>query len=122
MLVGHRVADVVVLLCNGFDLEMVRNISILLSERLSSMSGVEKEGKSLEIIYQPYGFDLEHHDVCVRVAFATKDPSEIGLVGTDNVSKSLAHLLQSSFMFSCLPKNVLYWTVLFKLLYISEIT
>lgn len=89
MLMGHRVADVVVLLCNGLNLEVIKNIGILLSEKLSSMSGVEKEEEFLEIIYQPYGFDLERHDVCVRVAFANKDPSKIGLAETENVGRLL---------------------------------
>ncbi|VDK42617.1 unnamed protein product [Taenia asiatica] len=71
MLAGHCLADVVVLLRDSPTFEMARNISLLLKEKF--LAKEEEIEEPLEIIHQPYGFDLEYLGVCIRVAFAIQN-------------------------------------------------
>ncbi|KAM7540597.1 hypothetical protein Aperf_G00000030386 [Anoplocephala perfoliata] len=70
MLAGHQVADVIVLLRDLPVLEQTRQIGLLMIEKLND----------LEIIYEPYGFDVECSGLCVRVAFAVQNADEISNV------------------------------------------
>lgn len=67
MLAGHQVADVIVLLRNLPVFEQTRQIGRLMTEKLNDS----------EIIYEPYGFDVECNGLCVRVAFAVQNADEI---------------------------------------------
>ncbi|EUB57231.1 Interleukin enhancer-binding factor 2 -like protein [Echinococcus granulosus] len=76
MLAGHCLADVVVLLRDSPTFEMARNISLLLKQKFLDKE-IEEPEEPLEIIHQPYGFDLEYLGVCIRVAFAVQNFSAI---------------------------------------------
>nr|CDS33778.1 interleukin enhancer binding factor 2 [Hymenolepis microstoma] len=63
MLAGHKIADAVVLLRDLPTIKLTRQIGHVLTEKLGGC----------EIIYQPYGFDVEQGDICVRVVFAVEN-------------------------------------------------
>ncbi|VDO03582.1 unnamed protein product [Rodentolepis nana] len=86
LLAGHKVADAVVLLRDLPTIKLTRHIGHVLTEKLFGC----------EIIYQPYGFDVEQGGVCVRVVFAVENVDGIsnGQEGV-HISQSdqkLAHL------------------------------
>lgn len=68
MLAGRKIADAVVLLRDLPTIKLTRQIGHVLTEKLGGC----------EIIYQPYGFDVEQGDICVRVVFAVENFDEIG--------------------------------------------
>lgn len=86
MLAGHCLADVVVLLRDSPTFEMARNISLLLKQKFL-VKEVEEIEEPLEIIHQPYGFDLEYLGVCIRVAFAIQNFNAISTTETGIHSK-----------------------------------
>ncbi|VDM25051.1 unnamed protein product [Hydatigera taeniaeformis] len=72
ILAGHCLADVVVLLRDLPTFDVARNISLLLKQKFL-VNEVEETEEPLEILHQPYGFDLEYLGVCIRVAFAIQN-------------------------------------------------